>query len=217
MSAMASQITSLTIVYPSVYSGGDQRKHKSSASLAFVREIHHKFYLMPGTIKRNTLAGEQLLSDTSWASLEKKLNISILDMNSKIGYFRLHPNLLGAIESKSLWANGSFSTVVFVVNRSQLSAWGINHIHFLTHLLLDKMATILTDDNVKCIYLNENDRILIRISLKFVPRKPVDNKPALVKIMARHRTSGHYLNQCWPISLTRICGTGGDAVTSPTI
>ena len=40
MSAMASQITSLTIVYPSVYSGADQRKHQSSASLAFVRGIH---------------------------------------------------------------------------------------------------------------------------------------------------------------------------------
>ena len=33
---MASQITSLTIVYSSVYSGPDQRKHQSSASLAFV-------------------------------------------------------------------------------------------------------------------------------------------------------------------------------------
>ena len=40
MSAMASQITSLTIVYRTVYSGADQRKHQSSASLAFVREIH---------------------------------------------------------------------------------------------------------------------------------------------------------------------------------
>ena len=37
MSAMASQITSLTIVYSTVYSGTDQRKHQSSASLAFVR------------------------------------------------------------------------------------------------------------------------------------------------------------------------------------
>ena len=37
MSAMASQITSLTIVYSIVYSGVDQRKHQSSASLAFVR------------------------------------------------------------------------------------------------------------------------------------------------------------------------------------
>ena len=37
---MASQITSLTIVYSTVYSGADERKHQSSASLAFVRGIH---------------------------------------------------------------------------------------------------------------------------------------------------------------------------------
>ena len=37
MSAMASQITSLTIVYSTVYSGAAQRKHQSSASLAFVK------------------------------------------------------------------------------------------------------------------------------------------------------------------------------------
>ena len=37
MSAMASQITSLAIVYSTVYSGADQRKHQSSASPAFVR------------------------------------------------------------------------------------------------------------------------------------------------------------------------------------
>ena len=40
MTAIASQITSLTIVYSSVYSGADQRKHQSSASLAFVRGLH---------------------------------------------------------------------------------------------------------------------------------------------------------------------------------
>ena len=37
MSMMASQITSLTIVYSTVYSGADQRKPQSSASVAFVR------------------------------------------------------------------------------------------------------------------------------------------------------------------------------------
>ena len=36
MSAKASQITSLTIVYSTVYSGADQSKHQSSASLSFV-------------------------------------------------------------------------------------------------------------------------------------------------------------------------------------
>ena len=37
---MASQITSLTIVYSTVYSGADQRTHQSSASMVFVRGIH---------------------------------------------------------------------------------------------------------------------------------------------------------------------------------
>ena len=36
---MVSQITSLTIVYSSVYTDADQRKHQSSASLAFVRGL----------------------------------------------------------------------------------------------------------------------------------------------------------------------------------
>ena len=40
MDAMASQITSLAIVYSIVHSGADQRKHQRSASLAFVRGIH---------------------------------------------------------------------------------------------------------------------------------------------------------------------------------
>ena len=40
MGAMASQITSLTIVYSTIYSGANQRIHQSSASLAFVRGIH---------------------------------------------------------------------------------------------------------------------------------------------------------------------------------
>ena len=40
MSVMTSQIANLTIVYSTVYSGADQRKQQSSASLAFVRGIH---------------------------------------------------------------------------------------------------------------------------------------------------------------------------------
>ena len=44
----------------------------------------------------------------------------------------------------------------------------------------DKRATILADDIFKCIFVNGNDRIPIEISLKFVPRSPIDNKPALV-------------------------------------
>ena len=45
---------------------------------------------------------------------------------------------------------------------------------------LDKMAAVLAEDLFKCIILNENDRIPFQISLKFVPRSPINNKPALV-------------------------------------
>ena len=40
MSAMSSQITSLAIVYSTFFSGADQRKQQSSASLVFVQGIH---------------------------------------------------------------------------------------------------------------------------------------------------------------------------------
>ena len=49
MGAMTSQITSLTIVYSTVYSDADQRKHQSPASLAFVPGIHRGPGNSPGT------------------------------------------------------------------------------------------------------------------------------------------------------------------------
>ena len=58
MSAMASQITSLTILCSAVYSGVDRRKHQSSASLAFVRGIHQSLVnsLHKGPVTRKMLS-----------------------------------------------------------------------------------------------------------------------------------------------------------------
>ena len=42
LGAIPSQITSLNIVYSTVYSVADQRKHQSATSLAFVRGIHQR-------------------------------------------------------------------------------------------------------------------------------------------------------------------------------
>ena len=64
------------------------------------------------------------------------------------------------------------------------------------------MAVILTDDNFKCIFLNKNDRILIRIWLKFVPKSPIDNVPALVQVMAWRRTGNKPLPGPIPIQFT---------------
>ena len=46
------------------------------------------------------------------------------------------------------------------------------------------MAAILANDIFKCILWNENDRILLHVSLRLVCKSPVDNKPALVQVMA---------------------------------
>ena len=45
LSTMVSQITSLKIVYTTIYSGADQRKQPSSVSLAFVRGIHWDWWI----------------------------------------------------------------------------------------------------------------------------------------------------------------------------
>ena len=45
------------------------------------------------------------------------------------------------------------------------------------------MAPILAGDIFNCILLNVNDRILIQISLKYVPRSPIEDKPALVQVI----------------------------------
>ena len=50
----------------------------------------------------------------------------------------------------------------------------------LTHLPLDKMATILADDILKHIFFNEKTQISIKISLKFVLKGAIKKIPALV-------------------------------------
>ena len=64
MTTIASQITSLTVVYSIVYSDADQRKHQSSASLAFVWGIHRDRWI-PRT--KDQLRGKCLhLMTSSW-------------------------------------------------------------------------------------------------------------------------------------------------------
>ena len=64
-------------------------------------------------------------------------------------------------------------------------------------------------DNIfKYIFLNENVWISNRIWLKFVPKGPIDNNPALDKIMAWHRSGDKPLSEPMMVrSLTHICVT----------
>ena len=66
----------------------------------------------------------------------------------------------------------------------------------LTHWGRDKMAVIL-----KCIFLNENVSIAIKISLKFVPKGQINNIPALIQTMAWRRPGVKPLSEPMMVSL----------------
>ena len=64
------------------------------------------------------------------------------------------------------------------------------------------------DDTFKHIFLNESIRISIKISLKFVPKGPINNIPALVHIMAWRRPGDKPLSEPMMVCLpTPICVT----------
>ena len=64
------------------------------------------------------------------------------------------------------------------------------------------------DDIFKCIILNENIPIAIKISLKFFPRGPINNIPALVQIIAWRRPGDQPLSEPKMVRLlTHICVT----------
>ena len=91
MSVMVSQITSLTIVCSSIYSGADQRKHQSSASLAFEQGIHrwpvnssHKGPVTLMTSSWTVLVGQALLTIVV-AVVSVRLTLILMDCFTSVG------------------------------------------------------------------------------------------------------------------------------------
>ena len=73
------------------------------------------------------------------------------------------------------------------------------------------------DDIFKCIFLNENAWLLVKISPKFVPKFPMNNIPALVQIMASRRPGAKPLSEPTTVSLLmNICVTWPQLVKSQT-
>ena len=72
------------------------------------------------------------------------------------------------------------------------------------------------DDIFKCVFLNENVWIPIKITLKFVPQGPINNTLALVQIMAWRRPGDKPLSGPMMVRLpTHICVTQPQWVKSP--
>ena len=64
------------------------------------------------------------------------------------------------------------------------------------------------DHTFKCIFLKENVKIAIKMSLKLVPKGTINNNPSLVQIMAWHRSGEKPLSEPMMVSLlTHICVT----------
>ena len=64
------------------------------------------------------------------------------------------------------------------------------------------------DDVFKCIFLNKNVWVSLKISLKFVPKGLINNIPSLIQIMAWHRPGDKPLSEpMMVILLTHICVT----------
>ena len=81
------------------------------------------------------------------------------------------------------------------------------YLHVLTQWDRDEMNNI-SQTTFKRIFFNENVWISIKISLKFVPKGPINNIPALVQIMAWRRPGDKPLSEPMIVSLsTHICVT----------
>ena len=89
-----------------------------------------------------------------------------------------------------------------------------NIAHKGSHIEAKTNGLHLSDDIFKCISLNQNVWISIEISLRYVPKGPISNNPALIQIMAWRRSGDKPLSEPMIVRLlTRICVTRPQRVT----
>ena len=112
MNTVASQITSLTIVYSTIYSGADQRKHQSSPSLALVWGIHRgpvnsphrgpvtrKMFPFDDVIMRFSLFWWQVCA-CNMSSIMLLLFTTVLKHQLSVAEEFLHPDLYALLKPK---------------------------------------------------------------------------------------------------------------------
>ena len=112
-----------------------------------------------------------------------------------LNVLRANAPLCAFIVHMQLWHNDADRTPQETCNISGMTG---NPTDSVNTLMQRQNGHHFADDTFKRIFVNENVRILIEISLKFVPKGPINNIPSLVQIMAwRRQATSHYLNQWW--------------------
>ena len=98
--------------------------------------------------------------------------------------------------------------VLLVVGPIMGGSHGNSDLYLIDTLRTRQNGCHFADNIFKCIFLNENVWIPIKISLRFVPKGPIDNIPALVQIMAWRRPGSKPLSEPMMVNvLMRICVT----------
>ena len=151
MGAIAPQIISLTLVYSAVYSGADQRKHQSPASLAIVRGIHRGPVNSPHkwTVRRKMFPFDDVIMlagiHTETTSRAITLVVQLLELS---GTFVIH-SISGCVPGK---INVLINTLKPRQNHRPFADDILNQFHWI------------------------NLHILINISRKFDPTSSIDFK-----------------------------------------
>ena len=107
--------------------------------------------------------------------------------------------------------------ILLVISLILITLWSPSIVFHSLHFVISKYINTLwprqngrhfADDTFNRIFVNANARISIKFSLKFVPKGPINNIPALVQIMAWHRPGDKPLSEPVMVSLlTHICVT----------
>ena len=132
MNTIACQITSLTIVYLTVNSDTDQRKHQSSASLAFVRGIHRRPVNSPhkGPVTRKMFSFDDVI-------MLRKSGIQFigyqwhLDWNCSGRPISKAFSALLACENTLLW---KLLCLIIFINKQRVKIWYKNCRQHVLHL-----------------------------------------------------------------------------------
>ena len=97
------------------------------------------------------------------------------------------------MELLKVWPCCHWVAVAFpVLSKTKVTGWGL---YWVNTLRPRQNGRRFADDTFKRIYLNETYRISIKISLKFVPKGPINNIQALVQIMAWRRPGNKPLSE----------------------
>ena len=161
MGAIASQITSLMIVYSTVHSDADQRKHQSSASLAFVRRIHrgpvnspHKWPITRKMFPFDDVMIKSLGPDTSlhqwtWAS---SVHVIFSCLFSAKPSFEPMIEICALVTEKNQWTLNQERISAYYNDGDYLHVtwWGMNKTSTVTYKTKSpRLSTDTPDKNIR--------------------------------------------------------------------